>query len=141
MVYIGGAQIGAAILAGLVGATGVPVIGKVLLLIGTAAINAGVLALSYRWLRTSQARRGAAWRPGRSSAVCCSLVLQLVGVTIVGRADHQCVARVRHLRVGDRAAVLAQPALDHLPRRRRVERGAHGRRTTAVRPIATTPTA
>lgn len=85
MGYIGGAQIGAAILAGLVGVTGVPVIGKVLLLIGTAAINAGVLALSYRWLRTTKPD----WRsvaPGAITGGVLFMLLQLVGVTIVGRA-------------------------------------------------------
>jgi uncharacterized BrkB/YihY/UPF0761 family membrane protein len=83
IVYIGGAQIGAAILASLVGLTGVPVVGKVLLLIGTAAIDAGVLALSYRWLRTVKP----AWRslaPGAIVGGVVFLVLQLVGVSLVG---------------------------------------------------------
>ena len=85
MAYVGGAQIGTAILAGLVGVTGVPVIGKLLLLIGTATINAGVLALSYRWLRTVKPE----WRslaPGAIVGGVLFVVLQLVGVTIVGRA-------------------------------------------------------
>ena len=83
MVYIGGAQIGAAILASLVGFTGVAVIGKILLLIGTAAINASVLALSYRWLRTGKPP----WRslvPGAVTGGLLFLGLQIVGVTIVG---------------------------------------------------------
>ena len=44
MGYVGGAQIGAAILASIAGVTGMPVISKVLLLVGTAAINAAILA-------------------------------------------------------------------------------------------------
>jgi uncharacterized BrkB/YihY/UPF0761 family membrane protein len=85
MVYIGGAQIGTAILASLVGLTGVLVINKVLLLIGTAAINAAVLGLSYRWLRTGKP----AWRslaPGAIVGGVLFAALQLVGTVIVGRA-------------------------------------------------------
>ena len=83
MVYIGGAQIGTAILASLVGFTGVAVIGKILLLIGTATMNAGVLALSYRWLCTGKPP----WRslvPGALAGGVLFLGLQVVGVTIVG---------------------------------------------------------
>lgn len=83
--YIGGAQVVAAILASVVGVAGVPVISKVLLLIGTIAINAGVLALSYRWLRTTRP----AWRtvtPGAIVGGVLFAALQLVGVAIVGRA-------------------------------------------------------
>jgi membrane protein len=85
MVYVGGAQIGAAILASLVGLAGVLAITKVLLLIGTAAINASVLALSYRWLRTGKP----GWRsvaPGAIVGGVLFAVLQLVGTVIVGRA-------------------------------------------------------
>src|SRR6185503_11831421 len=52
MAYVGGAQIVAAVFTGFASVTGVPIISKVLLLIFTTAINAGVLALSYRWLQT-----------------------------------------------------------------------------------------
>ena len=85
MAYIGGAQVGAAILAGLATVTGVLIVGKVLLAIGTVAINAGVLALSYRWLRTTRP----AWRtvaPGAITGGLLFAALQLVGVAIVGRA-------------------------------------------------------
>ena len=84
MGYVGGAQIGAAILAGLAGATGVAVISKVLLLIVSAAINTGILLLSYRWLRTGTPE----WRsllPGAIVGGALFAVLQLVGVAIVGR--------------------------------------------------------
>ena len=85
MAYIGGAQVGAAILAGLATVTGVLIVGKVLLAIGTIAIDAGVLALSYRWLRTTRP----AWRtvmPGAITGGVLFAALQLVGVAIVGRA-------------------------------------------------------
>jgi uncharacterized BrkB/YihY/UPF0761 family membrane protein len=84
MLYVGGAQIGVAILASLAGVTGVAVIGKILLLIGTIAINACVLALSYRWLRTGKPE----WRTLLPGAIVGGVLfagLQLVGVAIVGR--------------------------------------------------------
>ena len=84
MLYIGGAQIGVAILASLAGVTGVAVIGKILLLVGTMAINACVLALSYRWLRTGKPE----WRTLLPGAIVGGVLfagLQLVGVAIVGR--------------------------------------------------------
>jgi membrane protein len=85
MGYIGGAQVGAAILTSLAGVTGVAVIGKVLLLIGTIAIDTAVLLLSYRWLRTTSP----SWRsiaPGAIVGGTLFAGLQVVGVTIVGRA-------------------------------------------------------
>jgi membrane protein len=85
MGYIGGAQVGAAILASLVTVTGVRVISIVLLTIGTIAIDIGALALSYRWLRTTWP----SWRsvaPGAIVGGILFAVLQLVGVAIVGRA-------------------------------------------------------
>jgi membrane protein len=85
MGYIGGAQVGAAILAGLVTVTGVRAISVVLLIIGTIAINAGALALSYRWLRT----KWPSWRsvaPGAIVGGVLFATLQLVGVAIVGRS-------------------------------------------------------
>ncbi len=84
MLYIGGAQVGTAIVASIVGIARVAVISKVLLLIGTAAINAGVLALSYRWLRTTKPE----WRrlvPGSIVGGVLFAALQLVGVAVVGR--------------------------------------------------------
>lgn len=85
MAYIGGAQVGTTILAGIATVTGVLIVGKVLLAIGTVAIDAGVLALSYRWLRTTRP----AWRtvaPGAIVGGVLFAVLQLVGVAIVVRA-------------------------------------------------------
>lgn len=85
MAYVGGAQILAAILTGLASVTGVRVISKVLLLIFTIAIDAGVLALSYRWLRTEWP----SWRSVLPGAIIGGVLfagLQIVGVAIVGRS-------------------------------------------------------
>jgi uncharacterized BrkB/YihY/UPF0761 family membrane protein len=85
MAYIGGAQVGAAILTSLASVTGVAIISKVLLLIFTTAINIGVLMMSYRWLRTAWP----SWRSVLPGAVVGGVlfeVLQLVGVAVVGRA-------------------------------------------------------
>ena len=83
--YVGGAQVLATILATLAGAAGGPTINTVLLLIGTTALNVGVLALSYRWLRTTSP----AWRdvaPGAIIGGVMFAALQVLGTTIVGRA-------------------------------------------------------
>lgn len=84
IVYVGGAQIGATIVASIVGVTGVALISKVLLFIGTAAVDAVVLMLSYRWLRTAKPR----WStlvPGAIIGGVLFAGLQLIGVAIVGR--------------------------------------------------------
>jgi uncharacterized BrkB/YihY/UPF0761 family membrane protein len=83
--YIGGAQVGSAILASLASLTGVAIIGKVLLIIFTAAIDTLVLALSYRWLRTAWP----SWRSVMPGAIVGGVLfagLQLIGVAIVGRS-------------------------------------------------------
>jgi membrane protein len=85
MAYIGGAQVGAAILTSLASVTDVRIISKVLLLIFTTTINVGVLTLSYRWLRTARP----SWRSVMPGAIVGGLLfegLQLIGVAIVGRA-------------------------------------------------------
>ncbi len=85
ILYIGGAQIGAAILASLATVANMAGVSAALLTIGTVAINAGVLALSYRWLRTRSPR----WRdiaPGAIGGGVAYTILQLLGVAIVGRA-------------------------------------------------------
>lgn len=84
ILYIGGAQVATTIVASIVGVTGVALIGKVLLFIGTAATDAIILLLSYRWLRTADPE----WRtlaPGAVVGGILFAVLQLVGVAIVGR--------------------------------------------------------
>ena len=83
--YIGGAQVGTAILTSLASVTGVALISKVLLIIFTAAIDTLVLALSYRWLRTSWP----AWRSVMPGAIAGGVLfagLQLIGVAIVAHS-------------------------------------------------------
>ena len=85
ILYVGGAQIGAAILASIATITNIAVVGTVLLLAGAVAINAGVLALSYRWLRTTRPT----WHsvaPGAIAGGVLFAALQAFGVAIVGRA-------------------------------------------------------
>ena len=100
ILYVGGSQIVAAILAGLATIADTAAVSTVMLIIGTIAINAGVLALSYRWLRTKSPQ----WRdiaPGAIIGGVAFAVLQLVGVAIVGRA----IARASPV-YGDFAAVI-----------------------------------
>lgn len=100
MAYIGGAQVGAAVLTSLASVTGVAVISKVLLLLFTTAINIGVLILSYRWLRTAWP----SWRSVMPGAIVGGVLfegLQLVGVVIVGRA----IAKASHV-YGNFASVI-----------------------------------
>jgi membrane protein len=100
ILYIGGAQIGAAILASLATVAHTAGVSTVLLTLGTVAINAGVLVLSYRWLRT----RSPSWReiaPGAIIGGVAFAILQLLGVAIVGRA----IARASPV-YGDFAAVI-----------------------------------
>ena len=99
--YVGGAQVASAILTILAGTTGRTVVGKVLLLIGTTAINTAVLALSYRWLRTNRPP----WRdivPGAIIGGVLFTMLEVLGVAIVGRA----IARASHV-YGTFASVIA----------------------------------
>jgi membrane protein len=83
--YVGGAQVVGAILASLASITGVGIVTEVLLIISTTFVNAGVLALSYRWLRTAWP----SWRSTLPGAIVGGVIfaaLQLFGVAIVGRA-------------------------------------------------------
>ncbi len=82
---VGGAQIGTAILTSLVGVTGVRALYKILFTIAAVAVNAGVLAASYRWLCV----RAQTWRqvaPGAITGGVVFAALQLTGTAIVGRA-------------------------------------------------------
>jgi membrane protein len=82
---VGIAQVGAAIMTSLVGAAGIPGVGKALLLVATAATNTMVLALCYRWLCSRRQQ----WRtvlPGAAVVGVIFAGLQLVGTAVVGRA-------------------------------------------------------
>ncbi|MDO8363727.1 MAG: YihY/virulence factor BrkB family protein [Actinomycetota bacterium] len=82
---VGGSQIGAAILTSFVGVTGVRVLHKVLLSLAAVAVNAVVLAASYRWL----CMKRQSWRQVAPGAVVAGVIfagLQLTGTAVVGRA-------------------------------------------------------
>ena len=100
ILYVGGAQVGAAIFASLATIANTQGGSTVLLTLGNVAINSGVLALSYRWLRTESP----SWRdlaPGALVGGVAFAILQFLGVAIVGRA----VARATPV-YGDLAAVI-----------------------------------
>ena len=82
---VGGGQIAAAILTGLVGVTGVALLHRVGLILGAVIVNTVVLAGSYRWLTV----RPQSWRALAPGALIAGLLfgaLQLVGTAFVGRA-------------------------------------------------------
>ena len=82
---VGAAQIGTAILTGLIAASGVSTYNRLLLALAAITINAAVLAASYRWLCV----RDQSWRqlaPGAVAGGVAFAVLQFAGTAIVGRA-------------------------------------------------------
>lgn len=82
---VGGAQIGAAVLTGFVGVTGLAVVHKVLLSVGAVVLNTAVIAAAYRWLCAAPL----SWRRVAPGAIVAGFLfagLQLVGTTVVGRA-------------------------------------------------------
>jgi membrane protein len=85
VLLIGGSQVGAALLSGLIAISGVGWLNRVLLLLGTISLNIGVLAATYRWLCSRQVP----WRhlaPGAIGGGIVFTVLQILGATIVARA-------------------------------------------------------
>jgi YihY family inner membrane protein len=82
---IGGAQIGAAVLAILVSATGLEWVSRVLLTLATVALNIAALAGTYRWLCSKPpVLRGSL--PGAISGGIVFTGLQYMGTTVVARA-------------------------------------------------------
>lgn len=82
IVFIGAGQVASMAIAGVIGAAGLPAIGNIALLVGTVAVNAGIVAAMYRFL-TSEAP---SWRqvvPGSLFAGVIITALQNFGVTIV----------------------------------------------------------
>ncbi|HAP75319.1 MAG TPA: hypothetical protein DCR14_04485 [Acidimicrobiaceae bacterium] len=82
---VGGAQIGSAVLTTLVGFDEFAVVHKLLLAASAVALNALVLAATYRWLCS----RPTSWRAAAPGAVTGGVLfagLQLVGTAVVGRA-------------------------------------------------------
>ncbi len=85
ILLIGGAQVATAVLSGFVGASGVQWGNRVLLLLGSIAVNTITIAATYHWLCT----RRPSWRelaPGAVFAGLSFTVLQLVGTTLMTRA-------------------------------------------------------
>ena len=82
---VGGAQIATAVLSSLVAVSGVRVLHRVLLIIGTVLVNTTVIAAAYRWLCV----RKFTWRevaPGAIAAGVVFAALQIGGTVVVGRA-------------------------------------------------------
>jgi len=83
---IGGAQIATAILTGVVTSAGFAGIGKVLLVLAAAGVNAVVLAFTYRFLTSATLTWRAVW-PGAIVAGILFACLQLVGTSIITRSQ------------------------------------------------------
>lgn len=82
---IGGAQIATAFFSTVVGYAVIGIVGRVLLVAATLAVNTAVLAGTYRWLTA----RRRAWRqlfPGAVVGGVAYTIFQLVGATLVSRA-------------------------------------------------------
>lgn len=82
---VGGGQVGTAVLTSFVGVTGVMVVHKTLLTLAAVAVNAMVLAATYRWLCSRPPTWQQAW-PGALAAGVVFAGLQLLGTAVVGRA-------------------------------------------------------
>jgi YihY family inner membrane protein len=85
ILIVGGGQVSAAILAGLIGVSGVGWVQRVLLALGTLALNTTVLALTYRFLCS----RRPSWRRVAPGAIVGGVLfsgLQVVGTTVVAPA-------------------------------------------------------
>lgn len=85
ILVIGGGQVAAAMLSGLIGLASVGWLSKVLLMVGTIIVNTAVLAATYHWLCS----RRPGWRrlaPGAITGGVAFSVLQILGTTIVARA-------------------------------------------------------
>ncbi len=85
ILVVGGAQIATAVLTSLVAVSGVRVLHRVLLIVGTVLVNTVVIAAAYRWLCV----RKFGWRevaPGAIAGGIAFATLQIAGTVVVGRA-------------------------------------------------------
>jgi YihY family inner membrane protein len=82
---VGTGQVGAAVLAGFVGVTGVAAIHKVILLAAAVLVNTAVVAATYRWL-CSTPRTWRTVMPGAIVAGTAFAALQVTGTAVVARA-------------------------------------------------------
>jgi len=85
IVVIGGAQVAAAMLSGLVSATRTEWGSRLWLLLGTLAINTVVLGATYHWLCTRRPR-ARQWWPGAVFGGFAFTVFQVAGATLMTRA-------------------------------------------------------
>jgi uncharacterized BrkB/YihY/UPF0761 family membrane protein len=86
IVVIGLAQAGSAALTGVVAAAGLPALGNIGLVVGTAMLNALVLSFTYRWLTSRDLTFGTVI-PGSLFAGAMFSVLQVLGTTIIARSQ------------------------------------------------------
>ncbi len=84
LLFIGAAQVGTIAISTLVNAAGLPGIGRIALLLATAAINITVLAAMYRFLTAAEPTWNDVW-PGAVGAGVVFSVLQYFGTAIVDR--------------------------------------------------------
>lgn len=86
IVVIGLAQAGSAALSGVVTAAGLPALGNVGIVVGSALLNAAVLSFTYRWL-TSDDSSFRSVLPGSLLAGALFSMLQVLGTTIIARSQ------------------------------------------------------
>ena len=98
---IGLAQGASAFLTSVVTAAGLPAFSNVLIVIAAAALNALVLAISYRWLTSADTTWRSTW-PGAAVAGIGFAALQVVGTTVIARSQANASSVY-----GDFAAVIA----------------------------------
>ncbi len=84
LLILGSAQVGSIVLTTLVNSAGFPVIGRILLLVATLAINIGVLAALFKYLTAANPGWGDVW-PGAIAAGVAYSLLQYFGTGIVNR--------------------------------------------------------
>lgn len=84
ILFLGGAQVGSIVIAAIVGAAGLPAIGNVALVAGTAAINVVVMAAMYRFLTSAEPTWDDVWL-GALIAGLVFTALQHFGTSIVLR--------------------------------------------------------
>jgi membrane protein len=86
ILLIGGAQIGSVVLAGAITGARLPLVGQLLLLAATVAINVGTLLVMFRWLTAAALAWDDVW-PGAVLAGIGYTVLQYSGTALVGRFE------------------------------------------------------
>jgi uncharacterized BrkB/YihY/UPF0761 family membrane protein len=84
LVFIGAAQIGTLVISSIVNAAGLPIIGRLALLVATVAINIAVLAAMFRFLTAATTTWKDVWPGAIASGIAFSL-LQYYGTAIVNR--------------------------------------------------------